>query len=58
MRDLMEQLPAPIILLEVFNADSPLWGSEKVSTIGRILEKNLDRYNLMYLNEKKGKNIQ
>ena len=29
IRDLLEQLPAPMILLEHFNA---LWGSEKIST--------------------------
>ena len=39
MRDLLEELPAPMILLGDFNASNPLWRSEKMSTIGRMLEK-------------------
>ena len=50
--DLLEQLPAPLILLGDFNAHNPLWGSEKMSTRGRILENILDRFNLLCLNEK------
>ena len=50
--DLLEQLPAPLILLGDFNAHNPLWGSEKMSTRGRILENILDKFNLLCLNEK------
>ena len=32
--------------------ENPLWGSEKMSTRGRILEKMLDRFNLLCLDEK------
>ena len=35
-----------------FNAHNLLWGSEKMSTRGRLLEKILNRYNLLCLNEK------
>ena len=52
-RDLLEQLPAPMILLGDFNTHNPLWGgSEKKSTTGIMLEKILDRHNLLCLNEK------
>ena len=51
-RDCLEQLQAPMILLGDFNAHNPLWGSEKMSTRGRILENILDRFNLLCLNEK------
>ena len=39
-------------LLEDFNAHNPLWGSEKTSTRGRMLEKIQDKFNLLCLNEK------
>ena len=41
-----------MILLGDFNAHNPLWGSKRMSTKGRMLEKILDRYNLLCLNEK------
>ena len=41
MRDLLEQLPAPIILLGDFNAHNQ-WRSVKISTRGRMLEKILN----------------
>ena len=43
MRDLLEQLPAHMILLKDFNTHNPLWGSEIMTTRGRILEKISDR---------------
>ena len=48
MKELMEQLPAPMILLGDFN----VWGSEKMSTRGRMIEKILNRYNLLCINNK------
>ena len=45
MRYLLEQLPAPMILFEDFNAHNSLKGSKKMSTKGRMLEKVLDRVN-------------
>ena len=41
-----------MILLGDFNAHNPLHESEKMSTTERMLEKILDRYNLLCLNEK------
>ena len=52
MRDLMELLPTPMILLGDFNAYNPLWGSEKMNTRGRMMEKVLIRYNILYINKK------
>ena len=52
MRELLEQLPAPMILLEDFNEHNPLWGSQKMSARGRMMERVLDRYNLMCINKK------
>ena len=37
-RDLLEQLPTPMILLDDFNAHNPLYGSEKMSTRRRMME--------------------
>ena len=53
MRCLLEQLPAPMILLGDFKAHNQLWGSEKISIRGRMLEKIFDRFNLFCLNKKK-----
>ena len=47
MKDLLEQLPAPMILLGDFSAHNSLWGSKKMNTRGRMLEKILDRFNLL-----------
>ena len=52
MRDLLELLPASMILMGDFNAHNPLWGKEKMSTKGRMLEKILNGFNLLHLNEK------
>ena len=52
MRDLLEHFSAPMILLGDFNLHKPLWGSEKMNTRGRILEKILDRFNILCLNGK------
>ena len=52
MTDLLDQLPAPMILLREFNANNPLLGSEKMSTRGRMLERIFNRFNLLCLNEK------
>ena len=52
MRDLLKELPAPMILLGDFNAHNPLWRNEKMSTRRRMKEKILDRYNLLCINKK------
>ena len=53
MRELLEQLPAPMILLGDFNAHNLLWGSEKMNTRGRMMEKILDRRTFCALTKKK-----
>ena len=40
-RDLLNHLPSPIMLMEYFNADNPLWGSKNTSTRGKMLKKIL-----------------
>ena len=52
MRNLLENIPAPMILLEDFKTHNSLWGSEKMSTWGKMLEKILDRLNLLCINKK------
>ena len=39
MRDLLEQLPAPMILLGDFNAHNQLWGKEKRAQEGENLQQ-------------------
>ena len=41
-----------MILLRDFHAHNPLWGSKKMSTRGGMLEKILDEFNFLCLNEK------
>ena len=41
MRNLLEQIPAPMILLGDFNAYNPLCWSNKMSARGRMLDKSL-----------------
>ena len=53
MREFLEQIPAPMILLGDFNAHNPLWGSEKMSKRGRMMEKIFERHNLLCINKKK-----
>ena len=48
MRELLEQLPAPMDLLRDFNAHNTIWGSKKM-----ITREILNRYNLLYINKKK-----
>ena len=43
MIEILEQLPASMILLGDFNVHNPLWGSEKMSTRGRMIEKVLNK---------------
>ena len=50
VRDLLEQLPIPTILLGDFNAHNPLWGSEKMSKRARVLKKILHKCNLLRQN--------
>ena len=44
----MNQLPTPIIMMGDFNAHNTVWGGDKTSARGKII----DDYNLLCLNNK------
>ena len=46
----MDQLPTPIIMMGDFNAHNTVWGGDKISARGKIIEKIIDDYNLLCLN--------
>ena len=50
LEQLIQQLPAPFVLVGDFNAHSPLWGDVRQDSRGQMLEKLLDDYNLCLLN--------
>lgn len=50
LTDLLSQLPPPYLLLGDFNAHHPLWGSEKASPAGKIIEKILNNNDITILN--------
>ena len=51
IEDLLEQLPAPILLLGDFNAHSPIWGGDRTTPRGRSLEEIFNERNLFILND-------
>ena len=51
LHSLVKELPKPILLLGDFNAHSPLWGSHKSNSKGKIIEKLLEDENLCILND-------
>ena len=50
LEHLIEQLPAPFVLIGDFNAHSPLWGDVRQDSRGQMVEKLLNDYNLCLLN--------
>ena len=48
---LIDQLPAPFILLGDFNAHNPLWGGQILDNKGKIIEDLLDSNNIMLFND-------
>ena len=50
LKHLIEQLPAPFVLVGDFNAHSPLLGDVRQDSRGQMVEKLLNDYNLCYLN--------
>ena len=50
LTSLVEQLPAPYILLGDFNAHSTVWGSHHTSGKGRMIERLLDKKSLCLFN--------
>ena len=51
LKDLIEQLPRPFLLLGDFNGHSPLWGSDSTSARGLMVEELLDELNLSFFND-------
>ena len=52
IRELMNQLPTPIIMMGDFNAHNTVWGGDKTSARGKLIEKIIDDYDLLCLNNK------
>ena len=50
LEQLIQQLPAPFVLVGDFNAHSPLWGDVRRDSRGQMEETLLDSYNLCLLN--------
>ena len=50
LKQLIQQLIAPFVLVGDFNAHSPLWGNVRQNSRGQMVEKLLDDYNLCLLN--------
>ena len=50
LEHLIEQLPAPFVLVGDLNAHSPLWGDVRQDSRGQMVEKLLNDYNLCLLN--------
>lgn len=53
LQDIIQQLPAPTILLGDFNAHHPLWGNSRTDQAGREVERLLTSSNLCLLNDKR-----
>lgn len=54
LQDVIEQLPAPILLLGDFNSHNILWGSEFTDRRGRNIEHIINELNLNLLNTGEG----
>ena len=50
LEHLIEQLPAPFVLVGDSNAHSPLWGDVRQDSRGQMIEELLNDYNLCLLN--------
>ena len=50
LEHLIQQLPAPFVLVGDLNAHSPLWGDVRQDSRGKMVEKLLNDYNLCLLN--------
>ena len=51
LTELIQQLPALFMIMGDFNAHNPLWGSVKVTDIGKIVEDVLSNLHLCVLND-------
>ena len=50
LTNLIEQLPAPFMIMGDFNADNPQWGSDKIMDKGSKIEDVISHLNLCILN--------
>ena len=50
LEHLIQQLPAPFVLVGDLNAHSPLWGDVRQDSRGQMVEKLLNVYNFCLLN--------
>ena len=50
LEHLIEQLPAPFVLVGDLNAHSPLWDDVKQDSRGKMVERLLNDYSLCLLN--------
>ena len=51
IQTLIDQLPAPFLLLGDFNAHNPLWGGQTLDDKGKVIESLLDTNNIVLYNE-------
>ena len=51
LQSLINQLPAPFLLLGDFNAHNPLWGGNMLDSGGKIIEDIIDRNPITLLND-------
>lgn len=54
LRELVQQLTTPFLLLGDLNSHNTIWGSEKVDAAGRRVEQLLDEFDLVLLNTGEG----
>ena len=50
LEHLIQQLPAPFVLVGDLNAHSPLWGDVRQDSRGQMIEESLNDHNLCLLN--------
>ena len=51
LQSLVDQLPVSFLLLDDFNAQNPLWGSENLDNKGKVIEDLLDRNDIALFND-------
>ncbi|KAG5878159.1 hypothetical protein JTB14_036047 [Gonioctena quinquepunctata] len=54
LRNIINQLPQPFLIMGDLNAHNPIWGSERLDASGRKVEKFLEETNLTLLNTGEG----
>lgn len=54
LKDIINQLPTPFIIVGDFNSHNPLWGSDRLDTRGRTIEELINEFDLVLLNTGEG----